>query len=291
MMRLWTIAAAAAVLAWTPVQEPQQEAIFRSGVDGVSVSVSVRQGNRPVTGLTAADFELTDNGVRQQIATLSFEQLPIDVTLLLDVSSSVQGSRLERLKNSVLETAALLGEADRLRLIAVQFDLQQVFPFQSGRQSPPVENLYAAGGTALFDGLAAAMMRAAEPDRRQLIVAYTDGQDTTSILGAAATRDIAGRADAVVHIVVPTSGGRNARRDVPSADLLEDLALQTGGQLFLVDARAPISDAFRTAMDEFRSSYVLRYRPEGVERGGWHEIGVKVGSGDYQVRARRGYGG
>jgi VWFA-related protein len=295
MMRLWTIAAVAAVLAWTPAQEaphqPQQEAVFRSSVDGVSVSVSVRQGNRPVTGLTAQDFELTDNGVRQQIATLSFEQLPIDVTLLLDVSSSVQGSRLERLKNSVLETAALLGPVDRLRLIAVQFDLQQVFPFQSGTQAPPVENLYAGGGTALFDGLAAAMMRAAEPDRRQLIVAYTDGQDTTSILGAAATRDIAGRADAVVHIVVPTSGSQNARREVPSANLLEDLALQTGGQLFLVDARAPISDAFRTAMDEFRSSYVLRYRPEGVERGGWHEIDVKVGAGEYQVRARRGYGG
>lgn len=287
MTRLLSIAAVAAVLAWPP----QQEAVFRTSVDGVSVNVSVRQGNRPVVGLTVKDFELTDKGVPQQIASLSFEQLPIDVTLLLDVSGSVQGSRLQRLKDSVLQTATLLGEPDRLRLIAVQFDLHQVFPFQPGSQPPPVDGLDAAGGTALYDGLAAAMMRTSEPDRRQLIVAYTDGQDTTSILSTATVREIAGHAEAVVHIVVPTSGGRNARRDVPNADLLEDLALRTGGQLFLVDARAPISDAFRTAFEEFRNSYVLRYRPDGVQREGWHEIEVKVKGGEYEVRARKGYGG
>lgn len=278
----------------TPDQQGQQDQqpsnVFRTAVDGVSVSVSVRQGNQPVTGLTVDDFELTDNGVVQQIASLSFETLPIDVTLLLDVSTSVQGQRLERLKNSVRETATLIGEEDRLRLIAVQFDLHQVFPFQAGGVPPPVDTLRASGGTALFDGLAAAMMRAAEPDRRQLIVAYTDGQDTTSILSAETLNEIAGHAEAVVHVVVAAEG-RQDRSRIPAAGLLEGLAVSTGGQLFLIDPSVPVSDAFRSAIEEFRTSYVLRYRPQGVTSGGWHEIDVTVKGGEYEVRARRGYGG
>jgi hypothetical protein len=278
-------------MAATPGAQEAGQSVFRARVDGVSVSISVRQGNQPVPGLVMENFELADNGVPQEIVSLSFETLPIDVTLLLDVSSSVQGRRLARLRSSVSETATLLDEIDRLRLIAVQFKLHQVFPFQPGGVPPPVDGLTASGGTALFDGVAAAMMRAAEPDRRQLIVAYTDGQDTTSILGIDAVREIAGHADALLHVVVPVSGGRNARSEVPAADVLEDLATRTGGQLFLIDASTPISDAFRRAIDEFRQSYVLRYRPQGVEDGGWHQIDVRVKGGEYDVRARRGYGG
>lgn len=302
-MRAWPIAVVLAVappvlgaaptLPQAAQAPPQaQDPVFRASVDGVLVNVSVRQANQPVTGLTADDFELTDNGVPQEIVSMSFETLPIDVTLLLDASSSVQGRRLMRLKNSVVETASILDAEDRLRLIEVQFELHQIFPFQPGGAPPPVDELAAGGGTALLDGLAAAMMRAADPDRRQLIVAYTDGNDTTSILDVAGVREIADNADAVLHIVVPTSGGRNARNDVPAADALEDIARRTGGQLFLVDIDAPITDAFRQAIDEFRRSYVLRYRPTGVEMGGWHEIQVRVTGGEgYEVRARRGYGG
>jgi VWFA-related protein len=284
-------ALAAAALVVSATAAMPQDPVFRSSVEGVLVTVSVRQGNQPVSGLTADDFELTDKGVPQQIASLSYESLPIDVTLLLDVSNSVLGRRLERLKRSVLETATLLRPDDRMRLIAVQFRLREVFAFQPGDQRPPIEMLTASGGTALFDGLAVAMMRSAEPDRRHLVVAYTDGNDTTSVLDAAATREIAGRADAVAYVVVPVSGGRNARAEVPAADLLEDLAARTAGRLVLVDANASITNAFRDVFEQFRTSYVLRYRPTGVDAGGWHEIDVKVKGGPYEVRARKGYGG
>jgi len=270
----------------------QQEAVFRASVSGVSVSVSVKEGNVPVTGLTEDDFVLTDNGVRQTIASLSVETLPIDVTLMLDASRSVEGARLERMKAAVLDTADLIAPEDRLRLIAIQHQLNQVFPFQPGGQRPPVEALYAEGGTALFDALAAAMMRASEIDRRQLIVAYTDGQDTISVLDQDVVYGIAGNTDAVVHLVVPVrETGRNARSEVPNAGVLEALAGRTGGQMFLVDAAASITDGFRQAIDEFRRSYVLRYLPTGVEEAGWHDIEVTVPSGQYELRWRRGYGG
>lgn len=269
-------------------QTPQTpQTVFRANVDGVSVSVSVRSAGKPVPNLTAADFELTDNGVAQQIAAVSVEALPIDVTLLLDASGSVEGRRLERLKQAVGETAQLVRAEDQLRLIAMQHALLQIFPFQAGGISPPLNNLTARGGTSLLDGLSAALMRAAEPDRRQLIVVYTDGRDTISVLPATAVREIAGIADAVVHFVVPTTG---RAREATTVTLFE-LASRTGGQVFQVAQNSPIAEAFARALSEFRTSYVLRFTPTGVSRGGWHEIGVRVKTGDYEIRARRGYEG
>jgi VWFA-related protein len=277
---------APAVLTW---QQPQ---VFRGGADVVSVDVSVRAGSRPVTGLGSTDFEVLDNGVPQTIEAFSLETLPIDVTLLLDASRSVEGTLLDRLKVSVVETAGLLSARDALRLIALQHRVRLVFPFQPGGTRPPVDNLTAQGGTSLFDGLVATMMRKTEPDRRQLVIAYTDGQDTVSIVDAAAARDVALRADTVVHLVVPLAGARTKPpADTPPLALLRDLAGRTGGALFYIDAADPITEGFRRALDEFRTSYVLRYSPTGVARPGWHEISVKVKTGQYEVRARKGYSG
>jgi len=90
------------VFAMAPVlgaQDPQ--ATFRTSTNRVSVDVSVRREGRPVTGLAATDFELFDNGVKQNVIELSYEQLPIDVTVALDVSGSVTGSLLDQLRRAV----------------------------------------------------------------------------------------------------------------------------------------------------------------------------------------------
>ena len=55
------------------------------------------------------------------------------------------------------------------------------------------------------------------------------------------------------------------------------------------DRSAPISDAFAQALEEFRTSYVLRYMPEGALTPGWHEVSVSVKGNQYDVRARKGY--
>jgi VWFA-related protein len=267
--------------------QTQQAPVFRSTVEGVAVSVSVRRNREPVTGLTGADFRLLDNGVVQTIQSVSVETLPIDVTLLLDLSSSVEGARLERLKSSVRETAALLRPADRLRLISVQHVLREVFPFQPGGTPTNVEALTARGGTALFDGLTAALVRAVDPERRPLIIAYTDGQDTISALSPEVTGEIAGYSDAVINVVVPAT--KDPRAAAAGLNALTTLAARTGGQLFLIDTAAPITPSFVRAIEEFRTSYVLRYVPAGVAPRGWHELAVDVPGRTYEVRARRGY--
>ena len=266
--------------------------LFRSSVTGVSVSVSVLATGVPVAGLSSSDFELLDDGVPQKISAVSVERQPVDVSLLLDLSGSVQGPRLIRLKSSVVETSRLLGREDRLRLIAVQHQLQQVFGFQPAGATPALDRLAARGGTALADALAAAMMRAAVPDRRHLVVAYTDGADTISILPPDTVRDVAGFADALVHVVVPTDPDRRRTATSPvSAGWLDEVTARTGGRVFSIESDAAITIAFARLIDEFRTSYVLRYLPTGVKAAGWHDITVRVKGGPYDIRARKGYSG
>jgi hypothetical protein len=283
--------ASAVVVAVAAVTASQQQPVFRETVGGVSVSVSVYQGDKSVSGLKAADFELLDNGVPQTISAFSVETQPIDVTLLLDLSRSVIGRRLERLKVGVGEMADLLRKEDRLRLISVQHELRLVFPFQPGGTKPNVDKVTAFGGTALFDGLAAAMMRPSELDRRQFIVAYSDGIDTISFLDLDAVREIAGGTDAVVQILVPIAfdGRGRPQGSIPQAVQINELAARTGGKLFWVDFAAPVGMAFKQAVADFRTSYVLRFMPTGVSKDGWHELTVRVKSGTYEVRARKGY--
>jgi hypothetical protein len=82
-MRSFAIAAMALLLVNQPGTRGQT---FRSDAEGILVNVSVTRGNRPVEGLRAEDFELTDNGVRQHIQDVTVDTWPIDLTLAVDVS-------------------------------------------------------------------------------------------------------------------------------------------------------------------------------------------------------------
>ena len=89
-----------------------QDSRFRSGVDAVRVDALVVDGRRPVAGLTAEDFELRDTGVLQAIDSVALADVPISVMVLLDVSTSVAGSTLDRLKEGVGAALAALEPRD-----------------------------------------------------------------------------------------------------------------------------------------------------------------------------------
>ncbi len=315
MRRLLPIAALVLGIATVAGQE-----VFRSGVDGITITVSVRSNNRAVPGLTAADFELTDNGVEQELSTLAAEKVPLDLTLLLDLSSSVDGQLLHRLKTAVGDTAALLRAGDRIRLVAISQVLREVFSLRPNGEAMPLDTLVAEGATSLYDGIAATMMRATPPGRRQLIVAFSDGRDSTSIIDEKALRDIARLTDAVVDIVVPVAGskgdanvrrlaqrntvdslqtgenvslgGRGSTADGAVPPVLAELVGPTSGQVFQLGTDDSISQVFKAMLDDFRASYVLQYVPRGVPAEGWHEVSVALKKHPkYEIRARKGYKG
>lgn len=195
---------------------PAQQQVFRSRADVVSINASIKRGGRSVAGMAAADFELRDNGVVQTISAVSVERLPLDVTFLLDLSGSVNGAELQRLKSAVIDATRLLRKDDRIRLVVMSQVLHEVFGFQSPEQPMPLDLLAAQGGTSLYDGLAAAMMHPSPAGRQQLVVAFTDGRDSTSIVDEATMKEIARASDAMVDIVVPIGKPQSQSQSLPA---------------------------------------------------------------------------
>jgi VWFA-related protein len=298
-----TIVAASALTATSlfgQAAQPQPPTVFRASADVVSVDAAVQHDRRPVTGLKSADFELLDNGVPQEISDLAYERLPIDVTLVLDVSASVTGPVLEELGRALRQVRADLLPSDRLRLLIFNMSVRRLVDF--GQPAASIDEALAsvrgAGSSAVFDGLAVALSTFESPGRRRLVVLFSDGQDSSSISDAETLLDVARRTTPTVAIILGTPNPErpasvlrtSSAPSTSSVGALSDrIALETGGMVAPLKPGENLTSKFRRMLQEFRSSYVLYFTPRGVERSGAHTLEVKVKRPGVDVRARRGY--
>ena len=289
---------AATPSAATPQQEPA--ATFRAGADVVSVEAAVRREKRPVTGLKVGDFQLLDNGVPQQISDVSYERLPIDVTVVLDVSASVTGSVLDQLRQSVRQLKADLGAGDRLKLVAFNMQVRRLSDFEAPASATDAafSTLSGRGSSAIFDSVAVQLASPTPPGRRHLIVLFTDGQDSSSITDPEMLFDVAKRTTSTVDIVLASAVAERSaspfarspgRPPITIGRMYDQLARETGGTVVTTTPGENLASTFRRTLADFRSSYVLYFTPQGVDRSGSHTIDVRVKQEGAEVRARRGY--
>jgi Ca-activated chloride channel family protein len=260
--------------------------VFRSTTEVVLVDVVVRDGNRFVKGLSASDFVLYDAGLPQRIDQVSVEQLPIDLTILLDTSGSTTVVT-EQFRRDAGRVASFLRADDHARLMAFATGVTELIPIGQPFHLADFSNRAPSGGTSLFDALVLTMARRTEPGRRHLIVAFTDGEDTNSVSDASDVRRTAGASDSVLHLVVPSTslgrGGALPRALQPVHEAVD----ATGGTVAALSGNAV--DALGRIFDEFRQSYVIRYTPTWKSLSGWHALSVRVTRPGVSVRARRGY--
>lgn len=304
MMRATALALVAAAILGSARSKPQrayvqaptpQAPTFRSRADAVAVDVSVREGARVITNLTAADFEVLDNDVPQQVHDVSFGKVPIDVTIVLDVSQSVTGQTLERLRRGVLQLMRDLNKEDRLKLMTFNMRVSRIVDFtpDPAEVERALKVALSGGGSSVWDAVAVALVSASEPNRRQLVVLFSDAADTSSTLDSETLISVAQRTTASLSAVVATAGSGRAGTFflLPSSSVLQRLAVETGGGVFPIGPVNPdLTAAFRRAVDQFRSSYVLHFTPTGVERTGFHTLKVAVkGKPKATITARRGY--
>lgn len=255
---------------------------FSARVDGVRLDVLVTDGGRPVPGLSAADFEVRDNGVPQRIDLVNIGDVPVSVLLALDLSRSVGGAKLVALRQagSRLLDALMPGDAAGL----VSFNTAVVAETELSTDLAATRRALAGtqsrGDTALIDAALAAMLIGDTDAGRTLVVVFSDGIDTCSFTSAALVIETAKRVNGVVYAV-------RSRGD--DTDFLRDLASATGGRVVEVGDDGDPGPAFLQVLQEFRRRYVITYTPTGVEAPGWHRLEVRVARRGARVQARAGY--
>jgi VWFA-related protein len=303
-------------------QAPQQVPTFASEARAVEVDVLVTQAGKPVVGLTAGDFEILDDGVRQEVELVAGPGAPANVVLALDVSESVAGDRLAQLEAAVGAMLDGLRPGDHATLLTFADQVRLAVP-----STTDVASLRAAlaaatsgGSTALNDAIFAGFQLADRRNGRPVLMVFTDGEDRSSWLGDAELRQAARRADTVLYgaeLPAPATAAppklsdmqsradpnegpelaRNRRRPAQdgrrprtagTSTELERLVSLTGGKIWSASSGAELRQAFLSLLEEVRGRYLLRFEPAAAGTKGWHDLDVKV-RGKGQVRARRGY--
>jgi len=261
----------------------EQQPPFSARVESVRVDVLVLEDGRPVRGLGAADFQIADNGVPQQVDLVSFEQIPLNVVLALDMSDSVAGDRLAQLRDASLAVLDGLTKDDQAALVTFSHIVALGAPLSKdlGAVRAALADAQGAGETSLVDGVYAAMTVGESDVGRALLLVFSDGLDTASWLTADAVLEAAKRSDVVAYsAAIGTVGG---------APFLHELSALTGGTLYKIESTKDLRATFLRILDEFRHRYLVSYTPQGVTKDGWHRLDVRVRNRRATIKARPGY--
>jgi VWFA-related protein len=256
---------------------------FTSSVEAVRVDVLVTAGGRVVRNLAPTDFVVRDDGALQKVDFVSFETSPLNVSLALDMSASVGGTRLQHLRSAADALLSGLERRDRAALVTFSHAVvvRHALTHDIAAVRTALGDAHPHGGTALVDAAHTALLSSFETgSARGLVVLFSDGLDTSSWLEPKLVLEGARRSDTVVYAVAP-GAVRNA--------FLADLAETTGGQLFEGEPDEELARTFVRILSEFRTRYVVSYTPRGAPKPGWHRLEVRVNVPGASVTARPGY--
>jgi Ca-activated chloride channel family protein len=275
--------------------DQDQRGRIRSEVSLVGLLASVLdKDGRPALDLTADQFEVYEEGVKQKIELFEPEtQQPLDLTLMID-------SSLSEIKDLEFETQAasrfiqkLVRPGDRLALYEFADAVTQIAPFSSNvpMLQAALKRIVPGDGTALYDAvyLGAEALGRNPAGRRRAIVLVTDAGETTSRADFETARRAALRADVLLYTivvrVVKNEGGRNTAGE----HALETIADSTGGATYFPNSAGELGAMFDRIDRELRTQYRLGYYP--VPRppaGTYRTLEVRVNC-ECKVRSRKAY--
>jgi VWFA-related protein len=159
----------------------------------------------------------------------------------------------------------------------------------------PVPQTGAPKGTLLYDAvvLASKEKLTGEVGRKALIL-ITDGDDEGSTYDRRAAIEAAQKADAIIFSIYYVDRGFYSRGGMGfgggGEGDLKKMSEETGGQVFTVNHKHPLSEVFKEIQEELRNQYSIAYSPDNpVKDGGFRRIEIKVDKSEDRVQARNGY--
>jgi Ca-activated chloride channel family protein len=278
--------------------QQSQQSTFRAGVDLVNFGVMVvdKQG-KPVTGLSADDFEILENGRKQAVkffaAGTPEDAPPLHLGLLLDTSGSMADDLKDARSAAITFVNALERAAD---VTLVDFDTQvRVARFEAADYPRLVERIRerkADGWTALYDAIGVYLDGAQRQEGQKVLVLYTDGGDTTSSLTFHDMLDLVKASDVTLYAVGYLEHQSSSGRIQPRADL-ERLAGMTGGLAYFPGTSKDLDGVFDKIRVELAARYSLGYVSTDTRTdGAWRGVEIKLlrpGLKGVKLRSRSGY--
>ena len=275
--------------------DQDQRGRIRSEVTMVSLLASVLDKNgRPALGLTADQFEVYEEGVKQKIELLEpITQQPLDMALMIDSSLS-ETKELEFEGDAAGQfIQKLVRPSDRLGVFEFADAVTQLAPFSSNIPAlqSSLKRISPGDGTALYDAIFLGSQALAKnpAGRRRAIVLVTDAGETTSRADFETARRAALRADALLYTIVIRAVKNEGGRNTAGEHALETIADTTGGATYFPDDIAQLSAMFDLIDRELRTQYRIAYYPDPRPPAGTYrslEVRVKC---ECQVRSRKAY--
>ena len=303
----WPLVAAALALtlgignAQTPAQPPPQTP-FRAGVDLVSLNVTVTDGTQHyITDLAAEDFNVFEDGVKQDVTFFTRTNLPIALALLLDTSASME-TKLPTAQEAAIGFAKRLRPQDLAEVI--DFDSRVVvlqnFTNSAAELEQAIHKTSAGGSTSLYNAVYIAlkdlkkvMAKNVDEIRRQAIVVLSDGEDTSSLLPFEEVLDLAKRSETAIYSIGLRAGDGPATttKGFKEAEfVLRQFSQETGGRAFFPNQVADLSGVYGQISDELSSQYTVGYTSRNPKRdGSWRRVVVRVTRPSTAARTKLGY--
>ncbi len=286
-----------------PSQPPQTPQVpFRAGIDLVSLNVTVTDGTaRYVTDLTADDFNVFEDGVKQDVTFFTRTNLPIALALLMDTSASME-SKLPTAQEAAIGFARRLRPQDLAEVI--DFDSRvivlQNFTNSAAELEQAIRKTSAGGSTSLFNAVYIALKdlkkvvaKNADEIRRQAIVVLSDGEDTSSLLPFEEVLDSAKRSETAIYSIGLRAGdgpGTTTKGFKEAEFVLRQFSQETGGRAFFPNQLADLANVYGQISDELSSQYTVGYTSRNPKRdGSWRRVVTRVTRPNLTARTKLGY--
>jgi Ca-activated chloride channel homolog len=286
------VAAIASLAAQPPPTRVERP--FQSGIEVTSITATVTDGEgHLVADLPREAFEVFEDGDRQEITQFTRERVPVGLGVLLDISDSMFGRRLDDARAAVDRFLFdLLDPADEFFLIAFNHKPRALTGWTQARGDVQraLSGVQATGGTAIYDAIVESMpLVDARTRARAALLVISDGADTASTATLRDVRSALLRSDAFIYAIAIDSPEPQPINTRVNAQVLREITAESGGRTEIIRSSTDLIEATARIAEELNSQYVLGYTsPRGADNQ-FHSIRVRIRGGEYRVRSRNGY--
>lgn len=247
------------------------------------------RSQRPVQGLTQADFTLLEDGIEQEPRRFDrVSNLPIHAGILVDVSASMAESLQTAQRAALQFFTEAVTPRDRATLITFNDHPNLVVKFTNDLDSLAggLAGLKAERSTALYDSLIFTLYYFNGIKGQRALILLSDGKDEQSRFSFDDTLEYARRAGVVIY----TIGLDLTRKQIEVRRKLKRIAGETGGRSFFIEGVEELSAIYDTIQEELRSRYYLAYQSSNTsDDESFRTIEVKLARSGLEAKTLRGY--